>query len=71
MSMSKRDMKLIGIGVLALLVVVVLIQNTGPITVRFLFWHITMSRVIFIPVLLLIGFLIGYVVATARSARHV
>ncbi len=68
---NKRKLKLAGIGVLALLIVIVLAQNTGQITIRFLFWHIDISQVLFIPLLLVIGFLLGYVTATWRKARYV
>ncbi len=69
--MKSKNIKLFAAAALALLVIIVLAQNTGPITVRFLFWHIRMSQVLFIPLLLGTGFLIGYIAATWRKSRYI
>jgi uncharacterized integral membrane protein len=52
--------KAIIIGVLVLLVLIILIQNTEVVTFNLLFWQIGMSRIIMLFLSLLIGFLIGF-----------
>ena len=48
------------IGVLVLLVLIILIQNTEVVTFNLLFWQIGMSRIIMLFLSLLVGFLIGF-----------
>ncbi|MFQ5839774.1 MAG: lipopolysaccharide assembly protein LapA domain-containing protein [Candidatus Methylomirabilales bacterium] len=55
--------------VLAALALVIFVQNTQVVTLRFLFWDLMMSRIILIPLFILIGFVLGYVVATMRGRR--
>lgn len=56
-------LKTIIILVLIALFVVIAIQNTQAVTIQILFWKISMSRIIFIPLLILLGFVIGFLVA--------
>lgn len=53
--------------ILLLLCLVILIQNTEVVTLQVFFWQIAMSRILLIPVLLLIGFVIGYLAAALRK----
>jgi len=39
----------------------VLLQNTQVVSVRFLFWQISMSRIILLPLILLVGFIAGFI----------
>lgn len=55
--------KTVIILVLLLLSLVILVQNTQVVTIRVLFWHMSMSRILLIPLLIIIGFVIGYLVA--------
>ena len=50
-----------------ILILVFILQNTEVVTVNFLFWKIEMSRVILILVLLLVGFLLGYIFRSRRK----
>ncbi len=50
---------LITLGVLML---IVLLQNTQVVSVRFLFWELSMSRIILLPIIMIIGFVIGFFV---------
>jgi uncharacterized integral membrane protein len=59
--------KTIVVLVLLILSLVILIQNTQVVTLQVFFWHITMSRILLIPVLIVIGFIIGYLVAALRK----
>ncbi|MFH1458726.1 MAG: LapA family protein [Candidatus Omnitrophota bacterium] len=45
-----------------ILLFVVLLQNTQVVSVRFLFWKVSMSRIILLPLVTLIGFIIGFFV---------
>lgn len=58
-------------AILALLFLIVLFQNTDVVTLRVLFWELSMSQVILIPIVMGIGFALGYVVArlTGRARR--
>lgn len=47
---------------LIILALIILSQNTQVVTVHVLFWDLSMSRIILIPFLLLVGFIIGFFV---------
>jgi lipopolysaccharide assembly protein A len=63
--MSKT--KGIVIGILVILALIILIQNSQIVTMRFLFWQISMSQIIWIIFTLIIGFVIGYIFQTVRK----
>lgn len=46
--------------VLGVLFIIFLLQNTQVISIRLLFWKLSMSRIIFLPLILLLGFVIGF-----------
>lgn len=46
--------------VLAVLALVIVVQNTQIVTVQFFFWRLYMSRIILILIMLVIGVVIGY-----------
>ncbi|MBU2063420.1 MAG: LapA family protein [Candidatus Omnitrophica bacterium] len=52
--------KTIALLILAGLFIVVLLQNTQVVSVQFLFWEISMSRIILLPVVMGMGFIIGF-----------
>ncbi|MFH2145183.1 MAG: LapA family protein [Candidatus Omnitrophota bacterium] len=52
--------KTIALLILAGLFLVVLLQNTQVVSVQFLFWEISMSRIILLPVVMGMGFIIGF-----------
>ena len=47
--------------ILIILCVILLVQNAQVVTVQFLFWHISMSKVLLISLLLLVGFAGGMI----------
>ncbi|MGD2124630.1 MAG: lipopolysaccharide assembly protein LapA domain-containing protein [Desulfobacteraceae bacterium] len=55
--------KVISAVVLGILFAIFLIQNTQVISLRLYFWKISMSQIILIPLVLVLGFLLGYLVA--------
>ncbi len=58
----------LAIGIIStVFILVFILQNTEVVTVSFLIWKLEMSRVIFILVLLLVGFLLGYIFRSRRK----
>ena len=53
--------------ILIALFLVIVIQNVEVVEIKFLFWTIIMSRIIFIPLIMLIGFILGFFVAKVRK----
>ena len=51
--------KFIAISVLVILLLVILIQNTQVVTLRLLFWSISMSQIVLFLITLGIGFACG------------
>ena len=58
-----RNAKTIAIIVVFILFMVFLFQNTSVVTLRLYFWEISMSQIILIPSVLLVGFAVGFGVA--------
>jgi uncharacterized integral membrane protein len=54
--------KYIALLVLVVLGVVLVFQNTQMVTITLFFWQVSMSGIIMFPLLLLIGFVLGYLV---------
>jgi len=61
--------KIILLIVLAIIFVILIVQNSKPIEVDILFWSINMSQVIVFFLILLIGFVGGYIVAKLENRR--
>jgi uncharacterized integral membrane protein len=55
--------------VLIALFVIILVQNTQVVTLRLFFWKIAMSQIILIPLTMLIGLALGYIVAQVTGNR--
>jgi len=53
--------------VFGVLLVVVLLQNTQVVSVRFLFWKLSMSRIVLLPLIISLVFIIGFFVG--RKSR--
>jgi len=60
---NMNKLKLIAIGILALLVVVVVLQNTQPVETKLLFLTLTMPNAALLFGTLIIGFAIGVLTA--------
>lgn len=52
---------------LAVVIFILVIQNTQAVTVSVLFWNLQISLVILIPFVFLVGLVIGYVVRRRQS----
>lgn len=61
--------KVLLILVLLALVVIFFVQNTGEVDFRFIFWKVGMSKVILVPLVLFLGFVIGYLAAILGQRR--
>jgi putative membrane protein len=62
--MTMKNPKFITAAVLVVLFLILLIQNTQAVSLKIYFWEMSMPQIILITVVLLIGFIAGYVVAT-------
>ncbi len=58
------------VGILVVLFLVVLGQNTGVVTLRLLVWKISMSRIVLMLLALLTGVVIGFVVARLTDSSR-
>ena len=56
--------------VLTALLLIILIQNTQPITFLILFWKIHMSQIIFTPLMVALGFVIGFICGKVNKFRY-
>lgn len=52
----------IGLAVaLSVIIFILVIQNTQPVRLRVIFWDLTMSLVLLIPFVFLLGMVVGYI----------
>lgn len=56
--------------VLAIIALILIIQNTEVMPIQLLFWRIQMSRIILIFLMLVLGFGIGFILAKATGKEH-
>ncbi|MCJ7580563.1 MAG: LapA family protein [Candidatus Aminicenantes bacterium] len=61
--------KIIVIIVLVVLFLVIMIQNTEVVDIQLFMWKISMSRIIMISFMMLIGFGLGYLVARLEKSK--
>jgi len=61
--------KIILVLILIIMAVIILIQNHQVVTYRIFFWKISMSQVILLPLALIIGFVIGFIVAKMGKGK--
>jgi uncharacterized integral membrane protein len=57
-------------GILLVLVLIVLGQNTEVVTIRLLVWKISMSRIVLMLLSMLAGVVIGFVVARLTDSSR-
>lgn len=62
--------KTIAALILTALLLVIMLQNTQTVIIRFLFWEIILPQIILIFLVLVIGFLLGYIVSTLSASRR-
>jgi uncharacterized integral membrane protein len=61
--------KMIAVMVLLGLFLIILFQNTDMVTLRLLFWKISMSQILFTFLTMLTGFVVGYFAAQIARSR--
>ncbi len=61
--------KVIGALVLAVVAIVVILQNTEPVETRLLFMTVTMPRAVLLMLTTLVGFALGLLVCLIRPRR--
>jgi uncharacterized integral membrane protein len=59
--------KVVVLLVAILLAVIVMLQNTAVTTIKLLLWSVSIPRILLIVILLLLGFVMGYMAATMKS----
>ncbi len=52
---------------LGLVSIVIMLQNTQIVTLRLLFWTVSVSRILLLPLLVAVGFVIGYIVSLVTT----
>ena len=61
--------KIIVIIVLVVLFLVIMVQNTEVVDFQLFLWKMSMSRIIMISFMILIGFVLGYLVARSEKSQ--
>ena len=56
--------------VIVVLILVIFFQNTQVVSLRIFFWKISMSQIILIPLAMIIGLVLGYVIGKLTGNRH-
>ncbi len=59
--------KAIIITVLMMLLFTIIVQNTEVVSFKLFFWEFSMSRIIWLLLVFVIGFILGYLVRTIRE----
>lgn len=64
-----KNLKIVLVAIVAVLTLVVVLQNTAQVETRLLFVTVTMPRAILLAVTLLIGFVIGLLLGPRLSKK--
>ena len=65
-----RKPKTIVASVIIILLLIIFFQNTQVVSFRIFFWKISMSQIILIPLTMIIGLALGYVIGKLTGNRH-
>lgn len=49
-------------GIAGAILIIVLFQNMQIVSLRFLFWQLSISRILLIPLILIVGGIIGFII---------
>jgi putative membrane protein len=55
--------------IFSLLLVLFILQNTGMVSIKFLFWSLLMSRSVLVFWFFFMGFILGYILFAARKKK--
>jgi uncharacterized integral membrane protein len=61
--------KTIIIAIVAVLLLIIILQNTQVVSLRLFFWTISMSRIILLALTLIVGFALGYAAAGIGASK--
>jgi len=64
------NLKNIVLLVLVVLIAILFVQNSQVVSITLLFWQVSMSGIIMFPLLVLIGFTLGYLVCKFGGKRR-
>ncbi|HVP35623.1 MAG TPA: LapA family protein [Terriglobales bacterium] len=56
--------------ILSLLLVLFILQNSGVVPIKILFWSVRMSRSILVFWFFFMGFILGYILFSARKKKE-
>lgn len=56
-------------AILAVLCLVVFFQNLQSVTVQLFFWTVSMAKIVLMFLMLFIGFVLGWILATLRKGK--
>ena len=62
--------KFIVVLILIALFLIILIQNIQPVTLQLFFWKVGMSQIILMPLIMAIGFVVGFVVSKVTGNQR-
>ena len=65
----KKPKTIISFVIIAVLLVI-FFQNTQVVSFRIFFWKVSMSQIILIPLTMIIGLVLGYVIGKLTGNRH-
>ncbi|MGI5876563.1 MAG: LapA family protein [Dethiobacteria bacterium] len=57
--------------VIAILLLIILVQNTGPVTLNLFFWGITMPQILLLFFSIIIGLVIGYIIRLFSKKKRI
>lgn len=66
---TRRGLKIGAIVLLAALAGIVIAQNTEVVSIRFLAWEFSLSRILLLGGALVVGLCVGYLAAVLRARR--
>jgi uncharacterized integral membrane protein len=66
----KTKVKIAAGVVLAVLVLIIMFQNTDPVRTMLLFWPVELPLIVLLLLMLAVGFVLGLVSATVRNKRR-
>ena len=64
-----KNPKTIAIVVVMIFFLIFLFQNTSVMTLRLYFWEVSMSQIILVPLILVIGFACGFAVGKLTGRK--
>jgi uncharacterized integral membrane protein len=64
-----KNPKIISIIVLCVLFLIFLVRNRADVTLDFLLGEVSVPKIILIPLVLLVGFLVGFITAKVTGKR--